>query len=95
MIQPLNTSYVAERRGGGTQDLLRWFESTRNCYLHRFNIIEPQGGVSTSPFQKILAAIATGIERCVFFIWQAIVDERRCFHTAFFFIELTRADTSF
>ncbi len=25
------TSYVAERKGEGSQDLLRWFDSIRNC----------------------------------------------------------------
>lgn len=37
-------SYVAEGTGEGWQDLLRWFESTRNCQLHRFNnlYIEPR-----------------------------------------------------
>jgi hypothetical protein len=32
LAEKSNTSYVAERQGGGRQNLLRWFESTRSYF---------------------------------------------------------------
>jgi hypothetical protein len=50
----VHMSYVAEWRGGGPQDLLRGFDSFRNCQLNDFfmaTMVRPKaGGVFTSPF---------------------------------------------
>ena len=46
-------SYVAERRGGGPHDLLRGFDSFRNCFVIVFmaTMVRPKpGGVFTLPF---------------------------------------------
>jgi hypothetical protein len=47
-------SYVAEWRGGGPHDLLRGFDSFRNCFVIVFllaTMVRPKpGGVFTLPF---------------------------------------------
>ena len=48
-----HTSYVAERQGGGPHDLLRGFDSFRNCFVIVFmaTMVRPKpGGVFTLPF---------------------------------------------
>jgi hypothetical protein len=57
-------SYVAEGRGGGPHDLLRGFDSFRNCQLIVFmaTMVRPKpGGVFTLPFFYLGLFIAFGM----------------------------------
>ena len=67
-----NTSYVAEWRGGGPHDLLRGFDSFRNCcYLWQQWLDLKPGGVFTLPFfyvhccRHLLSQFLKGIDQAI------------------------------